>query len=81
MAGIEMECIDKVDHFRFFVGKWRKTSLGLVDSRLPELFTKSHISGSTNVPHDDLSNRGTLRLDFEHYFLLIPLIVVFKAHN
>lgn len=44
--------------FRDFVESWKATTLGLVDSRVPSSFFKSHVAGSTNIPNDDLSARG-----------------------
>ena len=60
MAGTDIQSIETDDSFRAYVTNWRATSFGLVDSRLPADFAKVHVSGSTNVPHDDLSCRGTL---------------------
>lgn len=63
MAGTDVQTIEFADSFRAYITNWRATSFGLVDSRLPADFTKVHVSGSTNVPHDDLSCRGTFCLD------------------
>ena len=71
MAGTEIESIETDDLFRLFVTKWRNTSLGLVDSRLPPAFFECHVSGSTNVPIDDLSNRGMkwgFKMQFRYFY-------------
>lgn len=56
--------------FRIFIENWRLSTFGLVDSRLIEDFSDCHVYGSTNVPNDDLSCRGTSNHLFRSLTLL-----------
>jgi len=78
MAAASPKCLQTESELRDFVSFWKTTSLGLVDSRLFASFIKSHVSGSTNVPHDDLSARGTISVHCSSVFcgrLMYPFLL------
>lgn len=68
--------IQTEEELRNFLHRWKESRLGLVDSRVFEEYKQNHILGATNIPHDDLSNRGRYKYAFLKFSFLDKAVVL-----